>query len=443
MPKRGKDLQPGNSLFMMQNTSLGLHPVGFRSLFLFFLTLGHYALMYLANIVLARSLTVSDFDDYSVALSIVTMLSTVATLGLEKYALRAIALFRDRQDWRKLHGFWLFSLRVIFGFSLCLIGLLNISLETILAVQHADYHIAIVLYACFLPLIAITLFLVEVISAHGAHVLSIAIYRLFLPLIYLLLISFFSLGKLKLSAPLAVLCYGFAWTITLCVIWYAAKLVIPVQVKQSMPLSRGKKWLSRSLPLVFNSLMMTVMTSSGVVILELLYPSGIEVGIYAVAAQTGGFISLIATLTNRYYLPLMVVLIEHRDSQSIQRLINQRMLVVGCLILMLFAFIAFFGQHVLNLFGSQFSAGHMTLVIIAAGASISALYADMPYYLQYMGMNRIVLSLSLVATLSMLTLGFWLGKSYGSVGVATAYMLPVVLLFISLRMTVNLYFRRY
>jgi len=55
---------------------------------MFVLALANYSLMYAANILLARSLTVDDFDDYSVALSIVTMLSTLATLGLEKYALR-------------------------------------------------------------------------------------------------------------------------------------------------------------------------------------------------------------------------------------------------------------------------------------------------------------------------------------------------------------------
>jgi len=46
---------------------------------------------------LAHKLPADAFDDYSVAVSTVAMLSTLATLGLEKYALRAIALFRDRQ----------------------------------------------------------------------------------------------------------------------------------------------------------------------------------------------------------------------------------------------------------------------------------------------------------------------------------------------------------
>ncbi|SJM93041.1 Polysaccharide biosynthesis protein [Crenothrix polyspora] len=428
---------------MPENYALALRPTHFQSLFLFVLTLGNYALMYMANIVLARALTLSDFDDYSVALSTVTMLSTLATLGLEKYALRGIALFRERQDWRKFRGFWLFSLRIISIFSVLLVGLLSVSLETLLAIQQADYHIAIVLFAGFLPIIAITLFLVEVISAQGAHLLGFSLYRLFLPLVYLLLITGYSASHIPLTASAAVLCFGVAWTLTCGVIWYAAKLLMPIQVKHATALSLPKKWLGRSLPLVFNSLMLTVMTSSGVVILELLFPSGLEVGIYAVAAQTGGFISLIGTSTNRYYLPMMVVLVEHKDKAGIQRLIKQRTLVVGSLILSLFTLIALFGPQLLSLFGSQFSSGYLTLVIIATGASFSALFADIPYYLQFMGFNRIVLGSTLIAAVTMVTLAFYLGNLFGTVGVAIAYMLPAALLFSSFRIMVSVHFRRF
>ena len=428
---------------MIQNHPLDLHPNNFRSLLMFVLALANYALMYVANILLARSLTVDDFDDYSVALSIVTMLSTLATLGLEKYALRAVALFRDREDWPKFRGFWLFSLRTISGFSLILVALLSFVLEAILAIHHADYHIAIVIYAGFLPIIAITLFLVEVIAAHGAHLLSMAIYRLFLPLVYLLFLIGLSFSSLTLSALTAVLCFGSAWVLTFIVIWFVTKMLMPVEVKQSIPLRHEKKWLSRSLPLVFSSLMLTVMTSSGVVILELLFPSGIEVGTYAIAAQTGGFISLIGTSTNRYYLPMMVVMIEHRDKQSIRRLMNQRTWFVGGLILMLLAILIFSGQKILSLFGTHFGAGYTTVLIIAVGASISALYADIPYYLQFMGFHRAVLSLTMLATLSMVALGFLLGAEYEVIGVAFAYMIPVVLLFSVLRIMAVLRFRQF
>jgi O-antigen/teichoic acid export membrane protein len=220
-------------------------------------------------------------------------------------------------------------------------------------------------------------------------------------------------------------------------------MLMPVEVKKSIPLQHGKKWLSRSLPLVLSSLMLTVMTSSGVVILELLFPSGIEVGTYAIAAQTGSFISLIGTSTNRYYLPMMVVMIERRDKQSIQHLMNKRTRVLGGLILMLLAILAFSGHKILGLFGDQFGAGYNTVLIIAAGASISALYADIPYYLQFMGFHRAVLSLTMLATVSMVVFGFLLGAEYGVAGVALAYMIPVVFLFIILRIMLLLRFRQF
>jgi O-antigen/teichoic acid export membrane protein len=101
------------------------------------------------------------------------------------------------------------------------------------------------------------------------------------------------------------------------------------------------------------------------------------------------------------------------------------------------------GHKILSLFGPHFSAGYDTILIIAVGASISALYADTPYYLQFMGFHRAVLSLTLLATLSMVTLGFLMGAEYGAVGVAFAYMIPVVLLFIVLRIMAILRFRRF
>lgn len=146
------------------NPNFSVHPNNFSSLMLFGLSLSNYLLMYLANIILARHLSIDAFDDYSVAISVVTLLSTIATLGLEKYALRLIALYIEREDWRRLRGFWLFSVRAIVLFSVLLMGMLGVGLETFLAWRNAEFHIAIVIYAGFLPAIALCLFLIEVIS---------------------------------------------------------------------------------------------------------------------------------------------------------------------------------------------------------------------------------------------------------------------------------------
>lgn len=421
---------------------LGLNPNFYHAGLLFLLALANYILMYVAHITLARALNVKEFDDYNVAISIVTMLSTMATLGLEKYALRAFPVFREREDWRRYRGFWLFSLRTIAGVGLFFALVLGLSLELMWTLYASNYHIAIVVYAGFLPIIGVSLYLVEFQSAHGAYLLSVAIYRLFLPTLYLFFLFGVSISLARLSALIAVSCYGMAWLVITLLMLKLSSFFVPTAVPQASPLIEGASWLRNSLPLVMNSLMMTIMTSSGVVILEVLFPSGTEVGIYAAAAQTGGFISLIGTSTNRYYLPVMVTLMEQHDKRLIRQLMRERALIVGGLILLLLFTIYLYGENILGLFGTHFHAGYRTLVIIAAGASISALYADIPYYLQFIGRKRIVFNVTLAATIAMVALSFWLGSIIGTMGVALAYTTSVMLLFISLRIIAELHFIR-
>lgn len=409
-----------------------MHQNSLHSSFLFLLALANYTLMYGANILLAHTLDVDEFVDYNVAVSTIAILSTLATLGLEKYALRAFPVFHERRDWPRFRGFWLFSLRAISGFSVLLAALLGLCLESVLAFYDSDYHIAIVVFAGFLPAIAVSLFLVEFIAAHRLVLLSVTIYRLGLPILYLSILISISVSLSRLSALIAVICLGLAWIIVLFLLWQLSTILMPVETKSCTASIHGKSWIKASLPLVMTSLMMVVMTS-GVVIMELLFPSGIDVAIYAVAAQTGGFISLIGTSTNRYYLPIMVVLIEQRDKRSIRELMKKRALSVGGLVLLLLGAVYLYGEKILEIFDVHFSIGYDTLVIIAAGASVSAFYADIPYYLQFMGYKRTVVNTTAAATLTMITLSFLLGIHYGSVGVAFSYMMPVVILFISLR----------
>lgn len=77
------------------------------------LALASYLWLYITNIILARNLSVPDFDDYSEAISLVTVMSTIATIGPEKYALRCIPVYRDCDDWPHTRSFLRFSISVI------------------------------------------------------------------------------------------------------------------------------------------------------------------------------------------------------------------------------------------------------------------------------------------------------------------------------------------
>ncbi|AEF98994.1 lipopolysaccharide biosynthesis protein [Methylomonas methanica] len=426
------------------NPNFSVHPNHVNSLAMFGLSLSSYGLMYWVNIFLARHLKIGEFDDYSVAVSVVTLLSTLATLGLEKYALRMVSLNIEREKWGRLRNFLRFSVRIIVVFSVILLGTLSLTLEAILAWRHADFHIAIVIYAAFLPVIAISLFLIEIVTVYGFQVLAMFLYRLFLPVSFAaLLFSLQGLG-FAISATSAVICFGLAWCLTLLMLDFAQRFASPKPLRQAKPSSHNKrKWLGNALPLMLSSLMMTVLTSAGTIVLELLYPSEFQVGLFAVSMQTCSLISLIGTSTNRYYLPMLVVLVERQDATGVNQLLVKRLRLVALLTLFYLIVIGIYGTEILALFGPDFSEAYPALCICSAGAAINALFSDSPYYLQFMGQNRLVVGLMSLGAAGMVGLSFILGAMYGVTGVAIAYAVPAITLFSLFKFLARRHLKRY
>ncbi|WP_434132179.1 oligosaccharide flippase family protein [Methylocaldum sp. GT1BB] len=399
------------------------------SLILCVLALVNYLLFYVINITLARNLSVRDFDDFSVALSAITILSTVATLGLDKYALRCIPVYRERGDWTRSLGFWTFSLRTIVLFSLLLafIGLmLGIA-------SGANSPIALVILVLFLPAIAPALFLVEVVTANGRQIEAVMIYRLLLPTSFLFFVYLIFLFDLPMTAVGVACGYGLAWLWTLSAIHQLARLTMPEDTWRARPDFLRAKWVRRAVPLLLNSWMLSVMAGSGVIVLELLYPSEAIVGTYAVAAQTGTFIVLLANTANRFYLPLTSMFMERADGLSLRRLMRHRLMVVGGLAIAFLTVVVVLGQTILDWFGPNFSHGYEALCVLAVGASVNAIFSDSPYYLQFMKQSRSVFVSTSYAVVINLVLGFYLSERFGAVGAAYGYSLSMCFLFVLLR----------
>jgi len=399
------------------------------SLVLCVLAVVNYLLFYAINITLARNLSVRDFDDFSVAMSAIAILSTVATLGLDKYALRCIPVYRERGDWKRVLGFWKFSLGTIGLFSL----LLAVFIGLALAGRDADSHVAFLILALFLPVIAPALFLVEVVTANGRQVEAVMIYRLLLPTGFLLFIYLIFAFELPMTAVSVACGYGLAWMWTLGAIHQLARLTMPEETWRANPAFLKTKWVRRAVPLLLNSWMLSVMAGSGVIVLELLYPSDAIVGTYAVAAQTGTFIVLLANTANRFYLPLTSTFMERSDGVSLRRLMRHRLIVVGGLAIAFLTAVATFGQIVLDWFGPHFSHGYQVLCVLAVGASINAIFSDSPYYLQFMKRSRSVFVSTSYAVAINLALGFYLSDRFGALGAAYGYSLSMGFLFVRLR----------
>ena len=77
----------------------------------------NYLLFYGLGVFLARTIGVTEFGRYSVAVATFTMLASLSTLGLEKFALRAFVGYIEKKRWDYASGFARFSLLTILGVS--------------------------------------------------------------------------------------------------------------------------------------------------------------------------------------------------------------------------------------------------------------------------------------------------------------------------------------
>ena len=405
---------------------------GAQALVLCGFSVANYLLLYVTSILLARTLSVPDFDDYNVAVATVLVLTAFATLGLEKYALRCLPPWHNHADWGRSRGFLLFSRQVIVFTSVALLILFCLTLEGTLSLRGKPYHVAIVIVAMFLPATAMFQFILEVAAAYGGQLKGVATYRLLFPVLLFVLNAAVFLWLGVNGGVSAALCYGVAWLIAIAVLRGVTWNYVPAPVWQAQPIREPWMWMRGALPMAAGSLVLTMLAQTGVIILEINHPDEAVVSAYAVAFQTGTFVVILATATNRLYAPRISELLDRGDYPMLRRMALNRLLLIGPLTLVYLFLLVAFGRSILALFGEQYATEYPALCLIALGASIGTLFSLAPVYMHFTNRDRIVLAALVASVCLNLALCFPLSHYYGALGAAIAYAVPIALLHIGL-----------
>lgn len=388
----------------------------------------NYGLFYAVNVVLARTIGAAEFGKYWVAVSAVTVLAAFATLGLEKYALRSLPAYHQREDWARTNGFWRFSLVtiIVVGLTLATATLGATILYEQFAGDRPRHALESLIW--FLPVVGLTLFMIEVVTANDGCMRATVAYRVILPGCVLGLVLAGRWLLPGMASEAAAIAYGLAWVVALVVSSLMVAQTMPRQVWGAAPAFRPRHWLDRSAAYMINSLLLTVMANSGVLVLSVLHHST-TVGIYSAVAQTGAMVILVATSTNRFYCPRLSILLERGDHDSMLRVLRQRRLITGALALGFTIVIALLGRPILRLYGEQFTGAYTALVIVAGASAFNTYSAVAPYVLQFLGRQRLAVGLTAATVTANVGLTFLLASRYDVLGAAIGYAAPVIVFF--------------
>lgn len=402
------------------------------------LALVSYLLFYGIGIFLARTLGVGGFKTYSVAIATLTLFASLTTLGLEKYAQRALAAYLEAGDWNHARGFMVFGRDVVLLASTVTVATYGLVVGGRWIFAQAAPSWPTILALLFLPVMVLALFMLEVLASTGDVVRSTTAYRVLLPLCIVLVLGLIWASPGEVTATLAVASYGIAWLVTFLVLRGFVLRTLGHELGKSAREQKPREWLHKSTPFLIHSVMMTQFASLGIVGLELLGKTEQDVAVLAGAMQTGSFIVLLATATNRLYGPMASRLIERRDYSGMIFAIKERHSWIIPATLVYLVVMVVFGRRILHLFGPEFEAGYPALCFIAGGASISVWFAMAPNYLKFVGRNRQVLGITAAAGLLNVLLLMVLGSRWGATGAGAAYgislaMMAIVFFILGLR----------
>jgi len=347
---------------------------------------------YALYIVLARRTGVSEFEDYAVAVGAVTLLASFTTLGLEKYAVRILPVFYERGDWAGARGYAGFALRRTLWTSIAAGAALALGWGWWDPGSASWAAVAVALLV--LPVVTLAQLAVEALTAGGHELRGVLLYRVGVPGAALALVLLALEFPLAFSGAAAMACWGLGWGLALAGMARALRRTIPAGVWASSPRVEAG-WQREALPYLGYGLAMNFIGQAGVLGLEFLGASEVDLGAYAAAAQTTGLVVVLATATNRFYAPRLSLLIERGDFASMETVRRQRMLWVLPLVAAFLVAALGFGREILGIFRPEFVEDGVpvlraqALLLFALVPSLGATGAAIAYAVAMIGMYAV------------------------------------------------------
>lgn len=366
------------------------------------------------------------FGTYSLAITILTILGMVSVLGLDTASMKLTSecSAQNRFD----------SVKEIYGKSLRLVVPVGVIFALILYFSSgvaADriFHssmLANYLKIFSLILLPYVLMLLNSENIRGLkQILTYTLVRkeslgLYVPAICgLLLLSRFSKRAIDpaIAFAIGVVFIFFAGL----VLWLRRSNVL--HVKSSRKITY-RKIFHISLPLLFSSSLFMIMNWTDTIMIGI-FSTDRQVGIYNVALRLGLIGTFALTSINTIAAPKFA---EHKDdSDKLRKTVKQSTRIIFYSTAPLIVAYLLFPRFFLGLFGPEFRAGWIALILIAIGQFVNAISGSVGYFLQMTGRQHAFSMIIVAATVLNVVLNLFLIPPLGINGAALASLISVVL----------------
>ncbi len=374
---------------------------------------------------------------YTLATSLVNLVSSVFNLGLDDAMVRYVAIYRAKKKATSLQGLTIFctSLAGIAG----LIGaLLLLFFTPSLVSLHAKSFGGKNYFAQVVPVLQmmaplVPLFCMQIVWVGGLRGFKAFKWRVLaanilqpVALILLLLGVIFFFSNLGIYGVVIALLASTAFSVVLN-LFFLFRQVSRVATAESKQYE-VREWLGFASLNFLTTIIDTVLDSIDTILLAVFSIPFTEIGQYGAALRYSIFISVPLLSLNNIFAPTIAELHskgERRKLESMFKVITKWTITFS---LPIFLIVTLFSPYLLGLSGPSFELAWPLLIAFAIGGLINAGTGAVGYMLLMTGHNKLSFINSLVAVATNIGLGIVLTPRYGAMGTAISTGLAICVL---------------
>jgi O-antigen/teichoic acid export membrane protein len=380
---------------------------------------------FVMGVLLARTLGVTGYGYYGLALSIVTIAGIPSELGISRVIIREIAASAARNDYPVMFGVLRWGSRVSLRISVSIGILIGVAGAVLLQCGSTVIGAALIAGAPIVPLE--TAARLKGGALQGLHhvVLGQVPANLLRPLLMSVLILVLLGAGLNLYPPTAVVLYSLATAVILAVahVWLRNRL--PAAVPPTI-IQEGHRWLASSIPLALTDGMRVIQSELSILLIGVISAPA-EVGLFRIASTTAMAAAAPFVIIARVAMPVIARLHAEGDHAKLQKAVTACAWAQLGGVLLLSAPIFIAPELLLRIaFGPEYVGAAAVLQIIALGQVTSAFFGPNGAVLNMMNRERRMTRAMAIALVLNLILVPPFAYSWGNVGAATAFVLSLL-----------------
>lgn len=371
------------------------------------------------HMILARTLSLSDYGVIALGFSWLTIGGTIGSFGTDTVSLRFVAEGKARNDINQV------SSVIIWGTKLAFISGSTVALSSIIffifSFPNLTYiqKVSLSIIALATPFFAVTLNCSGILRGAKKVVLGTSLEVVFRPffIIFLVALLAFLWGSALNAAFVACIIFTSQCVPALFGIIQSRKLINRNEISAAN--NQSKVWISIATPIALTNIMSVLINNFDTIAVGYFLSSEAS-GVYRASSQLANLVAFGLVASNGIVAPLIAELFSSGKMQELRSMLRFSSGMISIVSLIGVLGLSFGGKLFLSAFGEEYQEGFPTLIILLIGQLINALCGPTGFVMSMTGHQKQAMKIFAVGAIFNIAMNFILIPRIGSMGAAIA-----------------------